>query len=361
MKSTIIQEDVAQIISGIGESVHKLSGKTLLITGGAGFLGNYFLDVIQCLNETILEKPCKMISVDNFLTGLSYRIPNSEHFTRIKHNIKEPLAINEKIDYIVHAAGIASPKFYRQYKIETIDVATLGTKNMLELANEKKVKSIVFFSSSEVYGDPDPKHVPTSETYPGNVLCTGPRANYDESKRLGETLCVAYYETYTVPVKMIRPFNVYGPGMRSDDYRVIPNFVVSIQKGKDIPVYGTGNHTRTFCYISDAMTGFFKVLLSDENGEPFNIGAESEEVTIEDLALTIAGIFKREVRVVHQTGPNDAYGTADPRRRCPNLTKSKTRLGYMSKVGLSEGITRYVKWVRETSTEDISLLELKEP
>src|SRR3989338_7420774 len=120
MKSTIIQEDVAQIISGIGESVHKLSGKTLLITGGAGFLGNYFLDVIQCLNETILEKPCKMISVDNFLTGLSYRIPNSEHFTRIKHNIKEPLAINEKIDYIVHAPALHLQNFIANTRLKPL-------------------------------------------------------------------------------------------------------------------------------------------------------------------------------------------------------------------------------------------------
>ncbi len=348
IQSKIIEEDIENIAKGIAPISKAFSGRTLLITGGAGFLGNYFIGVIDFLNKNVLDKPCKIISVDNFVTGVKYRIEEGPNFRAIRHNIKEPLKIDGDVDYIIHAAGIASPKFYRELKIETIDVATMGTKNMLELAHEKNAKSMLFFSSSEVYGDPDPKFVPSPETYNGNVSCIGPRANYDESKRLGETLCIAYFETYNVPVKMVRPFNVYGPGMRLDDYRVIPNFVSSVFNGKPLPVYGSGNNTRTFCYISDAITGFLKVLLSDFNGEPFNVGNDQDEITIEMLANIIAGIFGNKVKIEKNQGINDAYSKGDPKRRCPDLAKIKTKLGYDAKVDLRTGLKRFIQWAEES-------------
>lgn len=348
MKNKIIEEDIAAIAKGIAADSKKLSGKTLLITGGAGFLGNYFIGVIDYLNKNVLEQPCKVISVDNFITGIKYNTEEGPNFKAIRHNVKDPLKIAEDVDYIVHAAGIASPKFYRQFKIETIDVATLGTKNMLELAMEKKVKSMLFFSSSEVYGDPDPSFVPTPETYVGRVSCTGPRANYDESKRLGETLCIAYAEEHNVPVKIVRPFNVFGPGMRLDDYRVIPNFVANALKGNPLPVYGSGSHTRTFCYITDGIVGFLKVLLSGYNKEVFNVGNDNEEITMENLAGIVAELFDNKVKVQKMPGLNDAYASADPKRRCPDLAKIKTKLGYAPKVSLKTGIKRFVEWAKET-------------
>jgi len=341
-------EDVEAVAKDISEEARILSGKTLLITGGAGFLGNYFISVINHLNKNFLEKPCKIISVDNFITGVSYKTEEGPNFKAIKHDIKNPLKVDEDVDFIIHAAGIASPKFYRKFKIETIDVATLGTKNMLELAKEKNVKSFLFFSSSEVYGDPDPNFVPSPETYFGNVSCTGPRSNYDESKRLGETLCIAYFETYKIPVKMVRPFNVFGPGMRLDDYRVIPNFISHVFQGKPIPVYGAGNNTRTFCYITDALTGFFKVLLSDFNGESFNVGNENDEINMGTLARIVSEIFDNKPKIDNVDGPTDAYTTADPKRRCPDLTKIKTKLNYMPKVDVKTGIKRFVEWAKES-------------
>ena len=351
MKSKIIEEDIKAIAEGIKDVAVALSGKTLLITGGAGFLGNYFIGVLDFLNKNVLGKPCMIISVDNFITGLSYRIEEGNYFRAIKHNVKEPLKIDGNVDYIIHAAGIASPKFYREYKIETMEVATLGTKNMLELAKEKNVRSMLFFSSSEVYGDPDPSYVPTPETYNGNVSCIGPRANYDESKRLGETLCVVYFEAYSIPVKIVRPFNVYGPGMRLDDYRVIPNFAAYMLKGKPLPVYGAGNHTRTFCYISDAITGFFRVLLSSHNGEPFNVGNDDIELSIEELAKIMTELFSYKAGIDHRGGLNDAYSQADPKRRCPDLTKIRTKLNYKPKIGLKTGLARFMQWVKETYAE----------
>ena len=294
----------------------------------------------------MLAKPLRIISVDNFITGVQYRRKEGPQFKTITQDIKNPLKVDEPVHFIIHAAGIASPKFYRQYKIETIDVATAGTKNMLELAREKKVKSMVVFSSSEVYGDPDPSFVPTPETYWGNVSCIGPRANYDESKRLGETMCVAYFETYKIPVKMIRPFNVFGPGMRLDDYRVIPNFAAAVLRNKPIQVYGTGNQTRTFCYITDAIEGFLRVLLRGKDGEPYNVGNNTPEINMLALATIFKEIYPKTV--INQTkGMNDAYTKGDPKRRCPELSKIKT-LGYKPKVALKEGIARFMYWAEDT-------------
>ena len=347
MTHRIIEEDVEAIAKNIEKECRKLSGKTMLITGGAGFLGNYFISAIDFLNRNALEKPCKIISVDNFITGVKYRLEESENFRAIKHNVKDPFEVSEKIDFIIHAAGIASPKFYRKYKIETIDVATLGTKNMLELAMKKRPESVLFFSSSEVYGDPDPKFVPTPETYVGRVSCTGPRSNYDESKRLGETMCIAYFQEHNVPVKIVRPFNIFGPGMRLDDYRVIPNFVANAMQKKPIPVYGSGKHTRTFCYVTDGITGFLKVLLSDFDGEVFNVGNDSNEISMEDLAKIVAEIFENKIKIEKTSGPTDAYASADPKRRCPDLAKIRAKLSFEPKIDLKTGVKRFVEWAEE--------------
>ncbi len=360
MANNIVGEDIKAIAEELKPIADKLSGKTLLITGGAGFLGNYFILTIDYLNKHVLKQPCRVISVDNFITGMKYNIEEGNNFKPIKHDITKPLKIDEKIDYIIHAAGIGSPKFYRIYKIETIDVGVLGTRHMLELAKEKKAKSFMFFSSSEVYGDPDPKFVPTPETYYGNVSCTGPRSNYDESKRLGETLCVAYNETHNVPVKMVRPFNVYGPGMREDDYRVIPNFVANAFMGNSLPVYGDGSQTRTFCYITDAIVGFFKILLSEYNKESFNVGNEKGEVSMLELANLVADIFDNKVKVQKAPGLNDAYGKSDPKRRCPDLTKMRTLLDYNPKVDVRTGIKRFVQWAaHEYKIESEIVSEIK--
>lgn len=347
MKSSIIEEDIQTIVEEIKPIADSLNGKTLLITGGAGFLGNYFILTLDYLNKNILKNPCKMISVDNFITGIHRHLDGAENFKFIKHDVIGPLKLEEPIDFIVHAAGIGSPEYYRKFKIETIDVGVLGTKNMLELAKEKNVESFLFFSSSEVYGSPNSRHVPTPEPYCGNVSCTGPRSNYDESKRLGEALCVAYHEIHNIPVKIVRPFNVFGPGMRKDDCRVVPNFVAHAFDEKPLLIYGQGKHTRTFCYITDATVGFFKVLLSDCNKESFNVGNDDQEITVEELAKIIGEILPGKVAIKKTTGPVDAYGSVDPKRRCPDLTKIKTTLHYSPKVSLREGLERFTQWATE--------------
>jgi UDP-glucuronate decarboxylase len=218
---------------------------------------------------------------------------------------------------------------------------------LLELARVKKPTGFLFFSSSEIYGDPDPKFVPTPETYKGHVACIGPRACYDESKRLSETLCSIYHEQFSVPVTMVRPFNVYGPGMKIDDYRVIPAFANKGFKGEALRVHGTGNQTRTFCYISDAMIGFLKVLISGKAGSVYNIGMDEEEIPMEKLATTVADVIGGGLKVELIDYP-DSYPPDEPRRRCPDLTKARKELAYSPVVGLRHGIERTIGWYRDT-------------
>ena len=348
-RSRLIEEDLASIAGDLENSCHRFAGRTVLIAGGAGFLGRYLVSTLDYLNENaLLGSPCRIIVVDNFVSGLKDWIPPKPEILVVQHDIKAPLEIEEDVDFIVNAASIASPVFYNRLRLETIDAGVYGTRNLLELARQKEVESFLFLSSSEIYGDPDPRCIPTSEEYLGNVSCIGPRACYDEPKRLGETLCMNYAEIYNLPIKIARPFNIFGPGIRLDDGRVIPTFVVSAITGKRIPVHGDGKKTRTFCYISDATVGFFKILLSDRNREVFNIGADDPEIQIRHVAALIQGlVMNEEGEIELVSGPPDVYTKSNPERRCPDLSKIRTQLGYRPRVDLATGLKRFISWVRE--------------
>ncbi len=352
MSGSIVEEDLGVIAESIREEAKMLEGKTVLITGGSGFIGSYIVAVIDLLNRKYLAKPCKVISLDIYITGQNSRNNlikeiGSPHIKFIKHDVRFPIGINEPVDYIICAAGVASPIYYKKFPIETIEGTILGVKNALEMARQKKAKGILYFSSSEIYGDPDPNFIPTPETYKGNVSSIGERSCYDESKRLGETLCMAHYVVHKIPVKIVRPFNVYGPGMKSTDYRVIPTMLSQGLAGKELTVHDKGNQTRTFCYITDAVTGFFKVLLNGHDGEVYNVGNDAEEINMLALAETIAeAIFNGKVHVKLISYP-DNYPQDEPRRRCPDLSKIKKELGYMQKVSLREGLKRAFAWMRD--------------
>lgn len=359
-KSKIITEDIAEISGEIKEFYEQISGKIFLIVGGGGFLGRYLVSTLHYLNEHVLEKPCKIIIVDNFITGLKEWIQPNDNLILIQHDISKPLNVEGDIDYIIHAASLASPKFYYKFRLETIDVGVIGTKNLLELAKEKKVKSFLFLSSSEVYGNPPSEHIPTNEEYQGNVSCTGPRACYDEPKRLGETLCINYADVYSLPIKIVRPFNIFGPGMRLDDGRVLANFVSSAINGNEIPIYGDGKNTRTFCYISNAIVGLFKILFSNHNSEPFNLGSDYPEIEMRHLAdIVLELVENKNSRTDFMKGPSEAYTKSNPDRRCPDLTKIRTFLNYDTKIGLITGIKRYIEWVKEELLKDVCLTSLE--
>lgn len=351
-KNNIVEEDIIRIISSLKKNLNLLEGKTIIITGGAGFLGQYMVNTLAYLNRHYLQKTCKVISVDNYIVtnkkNLFKKIKEKD-IKYIKHDVTKPFTIHGKVDYIIHAAGIAAPVFYQKYPLKTIDVAVGGTRNMLELARKKRVKSFLFFSSSEIYGNPALEAIPTKETYKGNVSCIGPRACYDESKRMGETLCFTYYHWYNIPIKIVRPFNIFGPGMNLKDYRVIPNFLNNALSSKPLPVHVSGKQTRTFSYISDAVTAFFKVLLSDKNGEVYNVGNDQNEINMNQLAQIINKIFDNKLKINNIEYPKK-YPADEPQRRCPDLTKIKKDLGYKTKIDLESGLRRTVIWCRQNQS-----------
>jgi UDP-glucuronate decarboxylase len=336
------------IVERLGSDAQRFSGKTVLLGGGAGFLGKHFLSVFQKLNESVLDAPCSVISVDNYITGSRYfddKITHDPNITQVWADVTHPLPIRTDIDFIIHAAGIASPVYYMRYPLETIESAVHGTRNLLELAaRNPKLEGFLFFSSSEIYGDPDPRAIPIKETYFGNVSTVGPRACYDESKRLGETLCTIFHEQKNVPTKIVRPFNVFGPGMGHNDRRVIPMFAYQALNARAIPVHGTGQQTRTFCYISDAIYGFLLTLLKGKSGEAYNIGNPENEITM----LQLAEMFPRLVHGAsfHTVDYPSTYPAGEPNRRCPDISKATEAFGYEFQVSVEDGLARFIDWAK---------------
>lgn len=350
MSRFCLETDIAEIVGGLSDHVPMFEGKSVLLAGGAGFLGRYFVAVFSYLNQHVFRRPARVTVMDNMITAGTFGelVKAEPSITYINHDITRPLEVSDGVDYIIHAAGIASPFYYRRFPLETLDVAVSGTRNLLELARRKQAR-FTFFSSSEVYGDPDPAHVPTMESYRGNVASTGPRACYDESKRIGETLCYVYHEYFDTVTNCIRPFNVFGPGMQEHDYRVMPNFAARLKAGRPLLVYGSGTQTRTFCYITDAMVGFFLVILKGLAGQPYNIGNPVPEISIADLARMIGKVMGRRVDMANVEHP-DSYPADEPQRRCPDIRKAQDHLDFRPTCPLEEGIRRFFAWADQTYT-----------
>lgn len=348
----LLDSDISEICKSLGEDARAFAGRRILITGARGFLGRYFTEVFLHLNATLLRDPCEIIALDNLRTSgaLGNELPRDRHFAFIEHDAVKPFYPERPVDFILHAAGIASPYYYRKWPLETLEVATTGLKNVLELATKHPAR-LLFFSSSEIYGNPDTAHVPTKESYHGNVSCLGARACYDESKRLGETLVKIYAEKFGVRASIVRPFNVYGPGMQKLDYRVLPNFAAKILSNESVTVYGTGQQTRTFCYVTDAIRGFLQILLRGEPGEPYNIGNPNPEISMLSLVQEISEALP-ELNVQHHVAEHpDTYPADEPQRRCPDITKARLQVGYEPKVELRDGLRRFFTWAKDAYRE----------
>ncbi|MBV9389686.1 MAG: NAD-dependent epimerase/dehydratase family protein [Chroococcidiopsidaceae cyanobacterium CP_BM_ER_R8_30] len=359
----VVYEDLEYICNNLKEEFACLAGKRLLITGGAGFLGYYLVQSVLYWNKITDEaNSIKLTIYDNYIRGVPnwlIRLKDNNNLTLVKHDITNPLPQDiEDFYYIIHAASIASPTYYRKYPIETMDANVNGLRSLLEYCRVQKeknkpVKGFLFYSTSEIYGDPFPENIPTPETYRGNVSCTGPRACYDESKRYGETLCVNFAQHYSLPIKVARPFNNYGPGLKITDKRVIPDFARDIFAGRDIVLLSDGSPTRTFCYIADAIVGYYKVLVKGRDGEAYNIGVEKPEISIADLAEKVVKIAHHLLdykgKVILKISADKDYLVDNPNRRCPVIDKARTDLDYNPSISLDEGLKRALTWYHNNS------------
>ena len=356
----VVDIDLAYICRHLEQEFGAMAGKRLLITGGAGFLGHYLVQSLLQWNRIQPERAITLTVYDSFIRGVPEwlkRCSTESTLNVVKHDIRDPLPDNMgDYQYLIHAASIASPTYYRKFPIETMDANVNGLRSLLDYClcqkeNGKPVGGFLFFSTSEIYGDPAPESIPTPETYRGNVSCTGPRACYDESKRYGETLCVNFAERYQLPIRIARPFNNYGPGLKITDGRALPDFVRDVLAGRDIVLLSDGAPTRTFCYVADAVVGYYKILTGGKNGEAYNIGVETPEISIRELADRVtslaSGLLGYKGKVVHKVSSDKDYLVDNPNRRCPVIKKARTDLGYDPSILLETGLTHSLIWYRE--------------
>lgn len=354
----LLNEDLDAICADLAAEFGAMSGGRLLVTGGGGFLGYYLVQSVLHWNDTrAAGRKINVAVYDNYARGVPEwleALRGRADLELRRHDMIEPLPKDiGHFDYVVHAAGIASPIFYRAQPLKCIDANVNGLRNLLDYAVAERdrgqpLRGFLFYSSSEIYGDPGSAAIPTPEDYRGHVSCTGPRACYDETKRFGETMCVVYARQEEIPVRMARPFNNYGPGLKITDGRVISDFAKDIFAGRDIVMLSDGSPTRTFCYATDAITGYFKVLVRGGAGEPYNIGIDRPEISIANLAELIvraaAEVCGYRGKVVLGKSNEADYLIDNPNRRCPVIDKARNELGFAPKVLIEDGIYRSLIW-----------------
>src|ERR671918_2305061 len=308
-----------------------MRSKRVVITGAAGFIGSH-------LSEALLDRGYSVVGIDNLLTGDTANIAHlvNRDFVFIKHDVTNYINVEGPVDAVLHWASPASPIDYLELPIPTLKVGALGTHKALGLAKEKRAK-FVLASTSEVYGDP--LEHPQKETYWGNVNPIGPRGVYDDAKRFAEAITTAYHRFHGLDAKIVRIFNTYGPRMRLNDGRAVPAFTSQALRGEDVTIFGTGQQTRSFCYVSDLVDGVIRLMESDIN-DPVNIG-NPHEMTIEEIARTIIRLTGSKSQIVYRPLPED-----DPKVRQPDITRARTLLNWEPKVGLEEGLTKTLEYFR---------------
>jgi dTDP-glucose 4,6-dehydratase len=306
-----------------------------VVTGAAGFIGSH-------LTEALLDRGHSVVGIDNLLTGDLAHLAHlrSRDFEFVRHDVTRHIDVDGPVDFVLHWASPASPIDYLELPIQTLKVGSLGTHNALGLAMAKRAR-FVLASTSEVYGDP--LEHPQRETYWGNVNPIGPRGVYDEAKRFGEALTLAYHRYHGVDTKIVRIFNTYGPRMRLRDGRAVPAFMSQALMNEDVTIFGDGTQTRSFTYVSDLVDGVLRLMESSTN-EPVNIG-NPHEVTIEEIARTIIALVGSRSQLVYRPLPVD-----DPRQRRPDITRATTLLGWQPTVALDEGLAKTVEYFRKALT-----------
>jgi UDP-glucuronate decarboxylase len=335
----VVEEDVGFLVKRLNEDGGRFTDQTILVIGGAGFLGSWICDVL-------VRQGGRVICLDNFSSG---RRDNVEHlesldrFRLVEHDISQPIFFDEQIDLVFHMASRASPMEFSRFPIQILKSNTLGTWVALGIA-KKHMATLVYASSSEVYGDPDPRYIPTPESYYGNVNPVGVRSCYDEAKRAAEAFITAYHIQHGVDARIVRIHNTYGPRMRAGDVygRVVTRFIDQALRGVPLTVFGDGRQTRSFTYVTDMVRGILKVAyVLDLSGEVFNLGS-GEEMEIIGLAKTVLELTESDSEIEFQPLPPD-----DPRRRCPDTSKAERLLKWKAETSLKEGLHKTISWLKE--------------
>ena len=306
----------------------------VLITGGAGFVGSHLI-------ERFISKQYNVTVIDNLLTGSKKNLEpflENDNFTFIDFDVQDHIEISQDLDYVLHLASAASPKAYTQHPINTLKAGSIGTINTLGLAKAKGAKYLLT-STSEVYGDPQIS--PQPETYWGNVNPNGVRSMYDEAKRFAEAAVASYNRIYNLDTRIVRLFNTYGPKMKINDGRVVTNFISQAISGEDITIYGSGDQTRSFCFVDDTVLGIIKAMESDSS-EVFNIG-NPNEITILQLAEKVISLTNSKSSIKFVELPED-----DPMQRKPDITKANKKLNWFPEVSLEDGLMKTIEWVENS-------------
>jgi UDP-glucuronate decarboxylase len=331
------KEEIEEIISNLGDVSKSIEGKSVLVTGGAGFLGSWICEVL-------VGQGAKVICLDNLVSGLKSNISSMrdrDNFKFIQHDITQSFFIDEPLDIVMHLASRASPFEFEIYPIQILKANTLGIWVALGIAKKHNAR-FLYTSTSEIYGDA--KDIPTTEDYRGNVNPIGPRSCYDEAKRCGESYVMAYKLQHDLDIRIARIFNTYGPRMRAEGVygRVIPRFVEQALSNKPITIFGDGSQTRSFCYVTDQVEGLLKLAFSERaKGEVVNIGND-KEITILELAKLVKELTNSSSKMEFHPLPKD-----DPQRRKPDITKAKEVLGWEPKVELKDGLSKMIDWFKE--------------
>lgn len=352
----ILASDLLAIYSGLDDKERrKLENATILVTGCGGFIGFDLMHFLVHYREKLGIK--KIIGLDRFdLNGPSWikdmeGRPGVEIYKfNVVSNPLDKLPHLKQVTHVMHLASIASPIYYRKHPIETVDANVWALRRLLDFYQNQALDSFVYFSTSEIYGQPNEGNIPTPESFPGLVASLGPRACYDESKRFGETLCFLYHQEKQMPLRIIRPFNNYGPGMNLKDRRITADISRAVLFNEDMVLFSDGSPTRTYCYISDAIIGYLKGMLHDAF-DVFNIGADYPEISVETLAHYYRnwGLNNRgyQGNIRKDLSEDPEYLTHNPMRRCPDLSKAKNVLGYSPKIDLEKGIDLHMRFLFE--------------
>jgi nucleoside-diphosphate-sugar epimerase len=340
-------EQDLQYIAGMELPWEDFSGRTVLISGASGFLPACMVETLLYINERGNRPPTRVIGLVRDRRRAEARFAAYQGRSDLQLHVQDvcdPVDLEEPIHFIVHAASQASPKYYGTDPVGTLSANTAGTSNLLRLARDREALRFLFFSSAEVYGRPGPDGGRIAEDAYGYLDPVDVRSCYAESKRMGETMCVSWFSQFGVPAVIVRPFHTYGPGMRLDDGRVYSDFVSDVLNGHDIRMRSDGRATRAFCYLADAVAGFFTVLHRGAAGTAYNIGNDEGEMTIADLAELLAGLAPdRRLRVLRQANSVDSgYLASQVMRICPDVSRARS-LGWRPTTGLRDGFSRTLR------------------